>query len=101
MTDAEHRLWYVLRNKQLNGFQFYRQKVIGDYIVDFYCPAAKLVIEVDGSQHYSQPGIESDKVRDQFLKDHGLRVRRVNNLDVLENLEGVVEVIVNDLEIPL
>jgi very-short-patch-repair endonuclease len=101
MTDAESRLWRVLRNKQLKDLQFYRQKIIGDYIVDFYCPAAKLVVEVDGSQHYSGLGTETDYIRDQFLMDHGLRVRRVNNLDVLTNLEGVVEIIVKDLETTL
>jgi very-short-patch-repair endonuclease len=53
MTDAERRLWSKLRLKQLNGYQFYRQRVIGNYIVDFCSPALKLVIEVDGSQHYS------------------------------------------------
>jgi len=98
MTDAENRLWRVLRNKQLKNCQFYRQKIIGDYIVDFYCPAAKLVVEVDGSQHNSELGSELDNIRDEFLKKHGLRIRRINNLDVLKNLEGVVEVIVKDLE---
>ena len=52
-TDAERRLWSKLRLRQLNGFQFYRQRIIVNYIVDFFCPKAKLVIEVDGSQHYS------------------------------------------------
>jgi very-short-patch-repair endonuclease len=100
-TDAENSLWYFLRNKNLKGYQFYRQKMIGDYIVDFYCPKAKLVIEVDGGQHYSSPILESDKIRDEFLIKHGLRVRRVNNLDVLQNIEGVIEAILTDLEIPL
>ena len=66
-----------------------------------FCPAAKLVIEVDGGQHLSGAGEKADAARDEFMKNHGLKVRRVNNLDVLQNLEGVVEIIVEDLEIPL
>ncbi len=54
MTDAERRLWAEIRMKQLNGCQFYRQKVIRNYIVDFYCPQQKLAIELDGGQHYTE-----------------------------------------------
>jgi very-short-patch-repair endonuclease len=54
MTDAEKRLWSKIRRKQLKKIQFYRQKNIGDFIVDFYCPAAKLIIELDGGQHFSK-----------------------------------------------
>ena len=61
MTDAERLLWSRLRNRQLKGKQVYRQKIIGDYIVDFYCPKAKLVIEVDGGQHYTEK--ELSKIR--------------------------------------
>jgi very-short-patch-repair endonuclease len=53
MTEAERLLWKKIRGKQLNGYQFYRQKTIGNYIVDFYCPRAKLIIELDGGQYYS------------------------------------------------
>ncbi len=56
MTEAEKRLWYRLRKKQLKGYLFYRQKIIGKYIVDFYCPKANLVIEIDGGQHSSEAG---------------------------------------------
>ena len=67
MTEAEKLLWSKVRKKQLKGYQFYRQKNIGNYIVDFYCPAAKLVIELDGGQHYSPKGKEKDKRRDAYL----------------------------------
>jgi very-short-patch-repair endonuclease len=63
MTDAENMLWLKLRRKQLKGHQFYRQKIIGKYIVDFYCPKANLVIELDGGQHYSEAGKAKDKGR--------------------------------------
>lgn len=56
MTDAERLLWSRIRRNQLKGFQFYRQKITGNYIVDFYCPELKLVIEVDGGQHYIAEG---------------------------------------------
>ena len=58
MTDAEMLLWSRIRGKQLKGFQFYRQKIIGKYIADFYCPKASLVIEIDGGQHYDIEGTE-------------------------------------------
>ena len=69
----QRRLWSKLRLKQLNGYQFYRQSVIGNYIVDFRSPALKLVIEVDGSKHYSDEGLKSDKIWDNYLQ--GLRFK--------------------------
>ncbi len=91
MTDAEGYLWAKLRRKQLKGYQFYRQKPIGDYIVDFFCPRAKLVIEVDGSQHLSDEMIEYDRIRDDYLSSHGLRVLRFTNTEVLTHIVRVVE----------
>ena len=90
MTDAERRIWSKIRRKQLKEFQFYRQKNIGNYIVDFYCPAAKLIVEVDGGQHYSKENIVKDVARDKFLGDLGFRVLRFSNSDVFKNIEGVV-----------
>jgi len=90
MTDVESFLWSGIRKKQLKGFQFYRQKNIGDYIVDFYCPAAKLIIEVDGGQHYAQSGKERDNKRDAFMKSLGFRVLRFSDIDVLKDLPGVL-----------
>jgi very-short-patch-repair endonuclease len=62
MTDAERHLWKKLRMKQLRGKQFYRQRIIGNYIVDFYCPKAGLIVEIDGGQHYTNKGIKEDKI---------------------------------------
>ncbi len=87
-----------MRIKQLNGYQFYRQKPLGNYVIDFYCPKAKLVIEVDGSQHFSGKNRKSDKARDKFLSDLGLKVIRFNNIDVLTNIEGVVENILENMK---
>ena len=84
-TDAERKLWNVLRNRQLNGFKFRKQVEIDAYIVDFLCPALRLVIEVDGGQHTP----ERDARRTAFLESQGFRVIRFWNNDVLENLDGV------------
>jgi very-short-patch-repair endonuclease len=91
MTDAERLLWSKLRNKQLKGLQVYRQRIIGNYIVDFYCPKAKLIIEVDGSQHYISEGKEQDKIRDEYMKGIGFAILRVTDRDIFENSNGVVE----------
>ena len=80
MTEAEQLLWSRLRSKQLLGLQFYRQKPLLNYIVDFYCPAANLVIECDGSQHYTYEGLEADRVRDEALGELGFIVLRFNNV---------------------
>lgn len=93
LTDAEKLLWSRLRNKQILGLQFYRQKPILNYIVDFYCPAANLVIECDGSQHLTNEGLEADRVRDEALAHLSLRVLRFDNGQVMGQLDDVVEVI--------
>jgi len=97
-TDAERRLWSKLRLKQLNGYQFYRQRVIGNYIVDLCSLALKLVIEVDGSQHFSNETVTMDKIRDKYLKDCGFIVLRFNDYDVLTNIDGVVENILENIK---
>ena len=91
MTDAEQTLWSKLRRKQIHGVQFYRQKPIGCYIVDFYAPGAKLVIELDGSQHFEQEHAQRDAVRDSYLQGLRLKVLRFNNLQVLQELEAVLD----------
>ena len=91
MTDAERFLWSKIRCKQLKGLQFYRQKIMGKYIVDFYCPRAKLVIEVDGGQHYSDYGKEKDNIRDDYIKGTGMTVIRFSDRDVLKNIDVVLE----------
>ncbi len=102
MTDAERHLWARLRMRQLKGYQFYRQKPIGDYIVDLYCPRAKLVIEIGSSQHFSDGKIEEDRKRDDYLIALGLRVLRFTNTDVMMNIDGTVESIIENMgKIPL
>ncbi len=93
MTDAERLLWSRLRGRQIHGVQFYRQKPLGPYIVDFHAPAAKLVIEVDGSQHFEAAGEAKDRKRDAYLESLGQRVLRFDNLQVMKETETVLETI--------
>ena len=96
MTKEERHLWYdFLRDC---GVRFRRQEIIGNYIADFYCSSAKLVIELDGSQHYMPEIKEKDSERTHFLESLGFRVMRFSNLDVLQNFEGVCEAILTELE---
>ncbi|MEO8364698.1 MAG: endonuclease domain-containing protein [Pseudoxanthomonas sp.] len=97
MTDAEQRLWYRIRRKQIEGVQCYRQKPIGAYIVDFYLPAARLVIEVDGSQHLTEEGMARDAVRAAFLESVGLKVIRFDDRQVFLEMDAVLEVIWREL----
>jgi very-short-patch-repair endonuclease len=93
MTDAVQRLWWHVRRKRLGGVQFYRQKPLGRYIVDFYAPAAQLVVELDGSQHMTPEGLRADGLRDAALGRMGLRVMRFDDREVLLETEAVVEAI--------
>ena len=97
MTDAERLLWSKIRGKQVKGFQVYRQKPIGRFVVDFYCPKAKLVIELDGGQHYSEVIQAKDESRDKYMESVGLKVLRFSDTEVFENLPGVIEEIWNRL----
>src|SRR5271154_6471755 len=85
-TEAETRLWSRLRNRQLDGFRFRRQQPIGAFIVDFFCPAAALIIEVDGGQHDDHAA--SDEARTRWLEARSYRVLRFWNNDVLANTDG-------------
>jgi very-short-patch-repair endonuclease len=87
LTDAEKRLWYNIRMKNL-GVKFRRQVLIDKYIVDFACFDPRIVIEIDGGQHADS---EPDKVRDQWLETQGFSVLRFWNNEVMENLDGVLE----------
>ena len=91
MTDAEKLIWSKIRRKQLNDVQFYRQKNIDHYIIDFYCPEAKLIIEIDGGQHYEKEGMRKDRKRDDYLKRLDLTILRFSDIDVLKNINGVLE----------
>ncbi len=92
-TTPEQRFWYAVRGKQL-GVKFRRQHGIGHYIVDFYCPELKLVVELDGDSHFSEAAQRYDAVRDAYIQGVGFRILRFSNADVMQNLEGVLNVVV-------
>jgi very-short-patch-repair endonuclease len=90
-TPAERRLWECLRDSRLAGYKFRRQHPIDRFIVDFYCAASRLIVEVDGESHVAQE--EYDAARTEWLEAHGYRVIRFTNLEVHQQLEGVVTTI--------
>ena len=95
MTKEERHLWYdFLRNYDI---RFLRQKVLGRYIVDFYCPEARPVIELDGSQHYDPIGIQKDTERTCYLQQYDITVIRIPNNEIMRNFRGVCEYI--DLQV--
>ena len=95
MTKEERHLWYDFL--KFLPYTFHRQKVFGNYIVDFYCATASLVIEIDGSQHYEDKGKKSDLKRDLYLQNLGLKVVRYSNYDINRNFEGVCADIVKHI----
>jgi len=96
MTPAEHRLWAILRRRQIANARFRRQHPIRHYIADFCCVERRLIVEVDGAVH-SYTG-DQDHARQQWLEASGYRVIRFNNDDVMKNLDGVIEVIRREIE---
>jgi len=88
-TKQENRLWYDFLKKY--HLQFYRQRIIGNYIVDFYCPKVKLVIELDGAQHYEDGAMEYDELRTEYFNSIGLHVSRFTNREVEDCFEAVCQ----------
>lgn len=97
MTKEEIILWSYLKNSQLKGKKFRRQHGIGSYIVDFYCPEAKLLIELDGGQHTNLENEEYDRKRTAYFQKLGLKVLRFWNNEIKENIEAVIDKIVEEL----
>lgn len=97
-TDAEKKLWGLLKGKQLLGYKFRRQQGVEQYIVDFYCAQGKLAVEIDGATHSSPPQKVADRQRTERIKSHGIAVLRFSNTDVSENLDGVLAAIVESLK---
>jgi len=89
MTLSEILLWQHIKGKQLLGYDFHRQKPIDEYVVDFYCPRLKLVLEIDGDSHEGKE--EADKMRQEKLESLGLTVMRFWDWDVKSNVDGIVE----------
>ncbi|MDP2409185.1 MAG: endonuclease domain-containing protein [Pseudolabrys sp.] len=96
-TNAERKLWRFLRTLRGQGFHFRRQVPIDQFVVDFACFSARLVIEVDGGQHNMAAGLRADSTRDEYLRQNDFRVLRFWNSDVIANIEGVASIITNAL----
>ncbi len=99
MTKEEKQLWYNFLNK--TSVRFLRQKVIDNYIVDFYCSKLNLIIELDGSQHYEEKGLHKDKIRTEKLEERQLTVIRIPNNEIWNNFDGVCEYIDNYIKMNL
>src|SRR3989338_6666367 len=99
MTPAEKKLWYYLKNKQLGGYKFRRQQGIGQYIVDFYCPRLKLIIEIDGDTHFEEKMMRYDFERQRQIESLGIKFLRFTNLDIYENIESVLEEVIRDMNL--
>ena len=97
-TAAENRLWSLLRDRQLGGYKFRRQHVLFSYIVDFFCYAENLIVELDGPIHKSSKSKEYDSKRDAFLKANGFRILRFTNKELFENEEDVLKEILRELD---
>ncbi len=97
-TDAEKKLWYHLRNRQISGAKFRRQQPFGPYILDFYCAASQLAIELDGGQHGNPKRVKEDKQRDEYLQQQGVTVLRFWNDQLFHGFDGVIEMIHTALE---
>ena len=94
LTPAESTLWRRIRNRQLGGYKFVRQEPLGRYYVDFACREQHLIVELDGGQHADRA---ADRQRDSDLSARGYRVIRVWNNEVMENLDGVLQVLLSEL----
>ena len=93
-TDAERKIWNMVRNRQLLGLKFFMQYSVGNAILDFYCPESQLAIEVDGGQHNEQENIQTDVLRTKYLNSLNIQVLRFWNNDVLQNPEGTYDTII-------
>ena len=90
-TDAEVILWNRLRRKAIQNVQFFRQRPVGPFIVDFIAPSVRLVIEIDGGQHFAPEAARKDRQRDEHLERLGYSTLRFTDIDIMKNLDAVVE----------
>ncbi len=98
MPKAEIIMWSKLKQKQLLGYRFRRQYSVGSYVIDFYCPELKLAIEVDGTSHYKDRAEYYDRNRQESIEKLGIKFLRFNNAEVYQNLNGVLEVISDNVQ---
>ena len=97
MTKEERKFWYTFL--RYLPVKFVRQKVIGNYIVDFYCPSKKLILELDGSQHYEEVQARYDAKRTEFFNKYGITVMRISNCEIAKDYEGVKKAILHSIQL--
>jgi len=97
-THAEKMLWSILQQSNLGGYKFRRQHSVGSYILDFYCPAEGLAVELDGDSHFTDNAIEYDRERTAYLNALNIKVLRFLNTDVYDNLNVVCERILEEIK---
>ncbi|MBI3231478.1 MAG: endonuclease domain-containing protein [Candidatus Doudnabacteria bacterium] len=88
-TPAERKIWSIIKNRKIKDLRFFRQYSVGNCILDFYCPAIRLCLEIDGGQHFEEKNKIDDQTRTEFLNSSNIEVLRFQNNDVLQNIEGV------------
>jgi very-short-patch-repair endonuclease len=98
MSKAEVILWKELSRKQMHGYKFRRQYGVDQFVLDFYCPRLKLAIEIDGDSHFMPGAEEQDKTRQEYIEAYSIRFLRFTNTDVCENLDGVCQMIYEEIE---
>ena len=98
MTEPERKLWLLVRNNQL-GMKFRRQLPMGPYVADFYCAKARLDVELDGNQHYTESGRLSDRKRDDYFASVNVRVVRYRNAEIIKNIDGVITDILEHMHV--
>lgn len=99
LPETELILWSKLKHSQLDGYKFRRQCSIGRYVVDFYCPTRRLVVELDGDSHFTDEAEAYDRIRNEYMRSLGLKVVRFTNTEVRENLSGVLQKIRESLHL--
>ena len=97
LTPAEAGLWILLKNKQLGGWKFRRQYSVDNYVLDFYCPKARLGIELDGAGHFTAAGMAYDQSRTLHIQQYNIKIIRFENKEVFDQPEAVLEEILNHL----
>ncbi|MBS0288247.1 MAG: DUF559 domain-containing protein [Proteobacteria bacterium] len=95
LTEPEKLFWDRVRSNKLSGVRFHRQRILGPYIVDFYAPSIRLVVEIDGSQHFEASHFERDIIRDEYLKDNNIVIKRYSNLEIYHQLNVVIDDVYN------
>lgn len=97
-TPEELIFWAHVKGRRFYGYKFRRQYSIGNYVADFYCSELKLVVEIDGGQHYEEEKIKYDELRTKYFNDLGMKVKRYTNLDIKNNLTSVLDDLLQEIE---